>query len=131
MSRSTPLTARAVVASGVTAKELGRRLAQLDDDSLHALAAVASDDLLVVFGDEAALPWIDGVSYLGRDESAPDLLLPTVWAPSVAAVALEAAIRKRLPRSTPVAVLPSPPRLIDCSAARAIDREHLLAWVGA
>lgn len=124
-----PLPARAVVASGAAAKALGRRLAEVGGDSLRTLAAVAGDDLLVVLGDESALPWIDGVTYLGRDESAPDLLLPTALAPSVPASLLEAAIRKLVPRSTPVVVLPSPALLISCGAARAIDRDRLRAWI--
>ena len=67
--------ARAVVASGAVAKALGRRLVELDDAALRPLAAVAGNDLIVVLGEAAALPWADGVVYLGRDESAPDLLL--------------------------------------------------------
>lgn len=129
--RSAPLPARAVVASGAAAKALGRRLAELGDESLRVLAAVAGDGLLVVLGDESALPWIDGVTYLGRDESAPDLLLPTALTPTVPAAVLEAAIRSLVPRSAPVAVLPSPPRLINCGAARAIDRDRLRAWIDA
>jgi hypothetical protein len=122
--REVPLPARAVIATGAAAKALGRRLVELDTDSL---CAVAGDDVLVVFGD--ALPWIDGVTYLGRDDSAPALLLPTALAPSVPAAVLEAAIRKRIPRAAPVAVLPSPARLVDCGAAREIDRDRLRAWV--
>jgi hypothetical protein len=129
--RHTPLVARAVIASGAAAKALGRRLAELADDALHALAAVAGDDLLVVLGDGSALPWIDGVTYLGRDDAAPNLLLPTALAPTVPAFVLEAAIRKRVPRAAPVAVLPAPARLIPCGAARAIDRVQLATWLEA
>jgi hypothetical protein len=131
MPRSTPLSARAVVASDAVAKSLGRRLVQLDDGALKMLAAVGSDDLLVILGDESQLPWIDGVTYFGRDDSAPGLLLPTALAPSVPAPVLEAAIRKLVPRSAPVVVMPSPTRLINCGAARAIDRDRLRAWIGA
>lgn len=129
--RSAPLAARAVVASGAAARVLGQRLVALGDDVLRVLAAVAGDDVLVVLGDEPALPWIDGVTYLGHDEGAPELLLPTALAPSVPAAVLEAAIRRVVPRSSPIAVLASPARLINCEAARAIDRDRLRAWIAA
>jgi hypothetical protein len=125
--RDVPLLARAVVASGPAAKALGRRLMTLDDDSLRALAAVAGDELLVVLGE--ALPWVDGVVYLGRDESAPDLLLPTALVPTVPPALLEVAIRRVVPRAAPVAVLPA--RLVACDTARAIDRALLERWLEA
>jgi len=81
-ARHAPLQARAVVASSAAARALGRRVAELDDDVLRTLAAVAGEDVFVVLGDSSALPWIDGVTYLGRDEAAPDLLLPTAMAPT-------------------------------------------------
>jgi hypothetical protein len=127
--RDTPLPVRAVVASGFEAKVLGRKLATLDDDVLRGLAAVAGDDVLVVLGDETALPWIDGVLYLGRDESAPNLLLPTALAPTLPPALLEAAIRKVAPQASPIAVVPAPARLIPCGAARAIDRTQLAVWL--
>lgn len=129
--RTEPLRARAAVASGAAAKALGRRIAELADHALKQLAAVATDDLLVVLGDESQLPWIDGVMYFGRDESAPDLLLPTALAPTIPAAVLGAAIRSSAPRAAPVVVLPSPARLIHCEKARAIDRDRLVAWIEA
>jgi hypothetical protein len=128
--RATPLVARAAFASGATARLLGRRLAELDDAALGALAAVAGKGALVVLGEPSLLPWVDGVGYLGRDDAAPDLLLPTALAPSVPAAALEAAVRAAA-GSTPVAVLAAPRRLIPCGRARAIDRARLVAWLGA
>jgi hypothetical protein len=126
-----PLDARAVVASGAAAKALGRRLVELDDTALRSLAAVAGDDVIIVLGEASALPWADGVVYMGRDESAPDLLLPTVLAPTVPPAVLEAAVRKIVQRATPVAVVPTPARLIPCGSARSIDRALLAAWLEA
>jgi hypothetical protein len=126
-----PLVARAVVGAGEASKRLGRRLAELGEDSLHALAAVAGDGLLVVLGDQDALPWVDGVVYLGRDESAPSLLLPTALAPTVPSALLEIAVRRIVARAAPVAMLPSLARLVPCGAARSIDRALLKAWVEA
>lgn len=129
--RGAPLAARAVVGAGPAARALGRRLLDLGDDRFGELAAVASDDVLVVLGEQAALPWIDGVTYLGRDESAPELLLPTALSPTVPPAVLGAAIRARMPHTAQVAVLAAPARLIDCGAARAIDRDRLRAWLDA
>jgi hypothetical protein len=44
--------------------------------------------------------------------------------------ALEAAVRA-VAGSAPVAVLAAPRRLVPCGQARAIDRERLVAWLGA
>ena len=129
--RHHPLPVRAVVACGAAARALGRRIAELDDDAMRSLTAVAGDEVFVVLGDAPALPWIDGVTYLGRDETAPDLLLPTAVAPTIPAALLEAAVRKRVRWLGPVAVLPAPARLIPCGAARAIDRSRLSAWLEA
>ena len=129
--RDAPLEARAVAASGAAAKALGRRLAELDDAALRSLAAVAGNDAIVVLGETSALPWADGVVYLGRDESAPDLLLPTALAPTIPPAVLEAAIRKVVQRASPIAVVPSPARLIPCGSARSIDRALLATWLEA
>ena len=97
----------------------------------NIIAAVAGNDLIVVLGEATALPWTDGVIYLGRDESAPELLRPTALTPTVPAAVLEAAIRKVVPKASPVAVMPSPARLIPCGSARSIDRALLAAWLEA
>ncbi|HEX3765723.1 MAG TPA: hypothetical protein VHW23_43805 [Kofleriaceae bacterium] len=128
IARDAPLVARAVAAVGDPARALADRLAALDDAALGALAAVAGDDVLVVLGAAAALPWVDGVVYLGRDDAAPELLLPTALAPTVPPGVLAAAIRAALPRPAPIAVLAAPARLVPCGIARAIDRGRLAAW---
>jgi hypothetical protein len=126
--RAVPLVARAVAAVGAPARSLAGRLAALDDAALGALAAVAGDDLLVVLGAAVALPWVDGVVYLGRDDAAPELLLPTALAPSVPPGVLAGAIRRAVSRPAPIAVLAAPARLVPCGVARAIDRGRLAAW---
>lgn len=136
--RDAPLVARAVAAVGAPARALADRLAALDDAALGALDAVAggaardaAGDVLVVLGAAAALPWVDGVVYLGRDDAAPELLLPTALAPSVPPGALALAIRGVVSVPGPIAVLAAPPRLVPCGVARAIDRGRLAAWRGA
>ena len=134
--RDAPLVARAVAAVGAAARALAARLAALDDAALGALAAVAGGDaageagreVLVVLGEAAALPWVDGEVYHGRDDAAPELLLPTALAPSVPPGVLALAIRAAVSCPGPVAVLAAPPRLVPCGVARAIDRGRLAAW---
>ncbi len=150
-ARPQPLIARAVAATGAVAVALGRRLAALDEDALARLTAVATGGapatasgdalavahdgpLLVVLGDADALPWVDGVEYLGRDVAAPDLLLPTARAPTVPAPALQHALLARLATARGAAphavwidrgVL----RAVACGGARAIERAPLDAWL--
>lgn len=129
--RHAPLAMRAVAAVGAPARALAHRLAVLDDAVLGSLAAVAAADLLVVIGESSVLPWVDGATYLGRDDAAADLLLPTALAPTVPPRVLAAAIRAAVPRGAPIAVLATPARLVPCGIARAIDRRRLAAWVEA
>jgi len=91
---------------------------------------VANAEVIVVLGEASALPWVDGVSYLGRDDAAPDLLLPTAALPSVPPAVLQAAIRA-MGVQVPVAVLAAPARLVPCGLARTIDRGRLVAWLEA
>jgi hypothetical protein len=80
--RSAPLVATAAVAQGDAAERLRRRLLAMDDE-LSSLRGVATDDALVVLAsDPSALPWVDGVSYLGVDPTAPDFLWPTTVRPT-------------------------------------------------
>jgi hypothetical protein len=133
-SRPQPLIARAVAATGDAAVALGKRLMALDEAALARLTAVAADGVLIVLGDADALPWVDGVEYLGRDVSAPDLLLPTARAPTVPAPALQHAVVAR-PAATrgaaPYAMWRSDGvlRLVPCGPARAIERTRLATWL--
>lgn len=128
-ARGVSLAARAVAAWGSAATLLGERVAALDDATLGTLTAVAGNRVLIVMGDEAALPWIDGVIYLGRDDGASELLLPTALAPSVPAPVLEAAIKRVATKGAPIAVLPATGMLVPCGSARAIDRTVLATWI--
>ncbi|NUR63570.1 MAG: hypothetical protein HOV87_33655 [Catenulispora sp.] len=88
--REPPLPAVAVLGVGAVATALAaathRRLAEG-----AALRTVADPEYLVVLGDEAALPWVDGARYLGWDGAALTLtthrVLPSadVWRSSALA----------------------------------------------
>lgn len=128
VAREHALPPSAVVGTGAVARELGRRLAALEDAQLGALRAVAGADILLVLGDRHALPWVNGVVYLGRDPHAPGLLLPTTLAPTIASAVLATAVEARA-NASPVAVLAEPRRLIPCGDARSIERSHLARWL--
>jgi hypothetical protein len=133
VARSDVLDPIAVVGLGRVAGALARRLMQLGDEPLHALRGAAGDDMLVVLGATEALPWVDGVNYLGRDPDAPRLLLPTMVRPAVAADAFERAIARHaaaLPSalSGPWAVLHDARRVFSIAHAGPIDRDLLDRW---
>jgi MoxR-vWA-beta-propeller ternary system domain bpX5 len=121
-----------LVAPAACAVALGRRLLELSTDHLHALQGVATPDTIVVLGDSACLPWVDGVVYLGRDPAAPRLLLPTLDAPSIAVDLFERAVLKQMQAESAVAVVLTPqPQLIGLAVARPLDARVLAAWLEA
>ncbi|HYM00395.1 MAG TPA: hypothetical protein VEZ90_15685 [Blastocatellia bacterium] len=147
-ARETPLVPCGAWASGQAARRLAHRLLAFDDQHLGKLSGLArtpmnisednvSEDslserhaLLIVIGEEQALPWVDGVRYLGRDELAPSLLLPTNLKPSVPLPVFERALLDRASRSRadlPLLVIPEPPSICWAGRARPIVRETLIA----
>lgn len=124
--REPPLAPCAAVGRGAVARLLAARLLHRSDEQLTELSGVAGDDLLVVLGPEAALPWCDGVSYLGRGPGAPALLVPTLLEPSVPAGLLERALVRRFPAAgTPLAVLLGPDQVVELGHARPLDARLL------
>lgn len=117
--RARPLVPVAVAAVGPVASALLRRLRRVPAEELGAFEGVATAGALVVLG--GALPWVDGVVYLGRDPGAPSLLLPTAQEPTAPPGLLEQAIRRRVGGSWRVAVLLDPPRLAALGAPRSLD----------
>ncbi|MBC7808178.1 MAG: hypothetical protein H7145_18765 [Akkermansiaceae bacterium] len=130
--RLVPLAPSGVVARGaVVATALANRLLSRTDDQLAELAGVQAPGLLIVLSDDPTLlPWAEGAVYLGRDASAPSLLLPTTHAPSVPLPVLERAIRARFPElSVPLAVLPGGKTVVSVSECRKpMVRATLQAW---
>lgn len=129
--REPPLVACAVAAQGSVAKELANRLLHLDDAALLRLAGVAGPNTIVLLGDEADLPWVDGVLYLGRDPLAPSLLLPTRMEPLVpTANLLERAMKGRFETlSPPLAILPETLTVISCNKALRLRRDRIEAFL--
>lgn len=125
-ARLDPLAPRAVAATGSVARTLARATLSRDDDRLKALRGVAGEDVIVLLGDAEALPWVDGVVYLGVDLDAPSLLLPTALVPP-APLALFERAAVRLAGSTPVVVLPAAQRFVAVGTARPLSRSILEA----
>lgn len=128
--RGEPLAPIAVAARGSVARALAARLARRDDAALARLTGVAGPSLLIALGESDALPWVDGVVYLGRDPHAPSLLVPTALAPDVPIALLERALLGRGEGiAAPIAVLVDPPALVGTGSARPIERAQLDAWI--
>lgn len=124
--REPPLAAVAVVARGDVARRLVDRLLAEDDAALAGLQGVAGPGIVVVSG--PSLPWVDGVSYLGRDPEAPALWLPTTRRPSVPVDWLQGAVLRRCAEgASPVAVLAEPFALVPTGASRPLVRARLVA----
>ena len=120
----------AVVGMDEAAHALARRLLTLDGERLRQLRGAAGDRLMIVLGETANLPWVDGVTYLGRDREAPRLLLPAMLRPDIAFDVFERLVgRIAAPLPAPWAVFSSPPRIFSVAAATVIDREEVLKWL--
>lgn len=127
--RARPLAPVAAAARGAVAHALAKRLLERDDEALAALRGAAARGLVIVLGEGEALPWVDGIVYLGHDPAAPSLLLPTALEPDVPAPLFERAVLAR-GLAAPVAVLIDPRALISVAGARPIERRRLSAHVG-
>lgn len=127
--REVPLVPRVAVARGDAARALARRLRALDDAALAALDGAAGDGVIAVAGAADALPWVDGVIYLGRDDAAPALLVPTALAPELPVALVERAIRAWLRgAATPIAIVHgdgAPTAVLPLGGLRPIDRAYL------
>jgi hypothetical protein len=122
----------AVVGAGPAARALAQRLLWLPDAGLAALRGVAGAGLIALIGDTEALPWVDGVVYLGRDADAPRLLMPTTLRPAVPPDIFERAIARHAgPAAGPWAVLSAPPRVLSLADALPVERACVLRWLGA
>jgi hypothetical protein len=122
--RAQPLEPCAVVARGSALSILKSALERRSRQELARLRGGIGDAALLVLGARDDLPWADGAEYLGRDERAPALLLPTLLEPAVHPALLERALQARFPGvAGPLAVLPG--LVLPFAHASAIDAERL------
>ena len=85
--------------------------------------------LLVIFGEEERLPWVDGIVYLGHDPQSPSLFFPTTLEPSVPAALLEKSMAIVHGQRGPCALLLDPPAIVPLAEARTIARDSLIKWL--
>jgi hypothetical protein len=128
--RLIPLAPVGAVAQGSAASKLAHRLLQTPDE-LPKFKGVSAPGLLVILGEETLLPWVDGVSYLGRDSQSPSLFLPTNLVPSVPLSLLERSILTKHTAIAPCALILDPPSIIPLCEARPLAREALVKWLEA
>ena len=123
-ARATPLAPLGALARGPAAHRLADRLALLADEPLGRLVGAAGEGLLVVMGE---VPWVDGLTWLGRDPLAAALLLPTLEGPDLPLDLVQAALLRRVPEgSAPIGVFPGGG--IAGGVARPVDRAWLARW---
>lgn len=84
----------------------------LQDAHAARITVCARSDMLVLFGEEDKLPWVEGVRYAAPSTIAPQLWLPTVEHPDVPHDLLARALLKQHARQplllwrTPLGVVP-------------------------
>ncbi len=121
--RAVPLAPEAVVGRGEASRALARRVLA-DPGPWRGLVGEA---LLVVFADGDALPWAEGVAYLGRDPRAPSLWVDTRWELDVPPDLAARAVARRAPGA--VAWLRAPDALVPLGEVDRLDPGALAAWV--
>lgn len=127
--RGEPRVPAAVTAFGTVAKDLARKLLASDQTMWENWKGVATSDTIVLLGEALSLPWVDGVSYLGSDERAPHLFLPTNRDPNVPLDLLQQALIEQCPFQPPLAFVETRNTVISLSQARELSRDVLRSWL--
>lgn len=83
----------------------------MDLDEQAHLHATASRDVLILTGETASLPWVDGAAYAAPCPEASNLWLPVLQRPDVACDLLGIALERRHQRK-PLLLWPSPSALV-------------------
>ena len=120
-------------ARGRAALALATRLLSAPEAEWAALRGVATQSndanqrVIAILGEAAALPWVDGLTYLRRGAD-PRLLLPSNTAVDVPETALIAALLRAHQDWTPPLVVVSG-LVVSVASARPLTRQRLTAWV--
>lgn len=123
--RDEPLTPVGVVAFGEVARALAWHVLARFEDGLP-LEGVAGDGALLLLGAEVVLPFVDGVIYLGTEEGAPSVLVPTTHRTTAPITLVDAFLRERgvdLPAA--LVVHESALEVVSVRDARKISRARL------
>lgn len=127
--RGAPLSVRGVTARGAAALDLAGRLLALEESARCALRGVAAEGDLVVLGDH--VPWVDGATWLGRDESVPGWMVPTALRTDLPTPLLvRALIARGAHPSAPYAMWPVGEvlRVVPLAEARPLSAARITAW---
>ena len=128
-SAKEPRTPAAVVGFGDVARALARKLLVSDHTKWASLKGVATSDGIVLLGEAESLPWVDGARYLGSDERAPHLLLPTNCEPNVPSELLQQALIEQSPFPPPLALIETRNIVVSLAQARELSRDLLRSWL--
>lgn len=128
--REPPLVPSAALALHDATSALLARLMELDEARLSRLLIVRGVDFLLIQGSAADLPWAEGLIYLGKDEAAPQLLLPTSHAPNVPSTLFERALARHCKSGSPALLGPwavslEPPLVISLAEARPLSLQSV------
>ncbi|MDC8757857.1 hypothetical protein [Janthinobacterium fluminis] len=126
-ARTTALTPAGLVALAPLAPALLSLLRQRSAEQLQRLSVVATRDLLVVFGANDMLPWIDGARYCAPDPDARNLWMPTHLAPVLPADLVQSNLIERA-GSSPVLLWNAPEQILPLAHAQALT-SSLLDWL--
>lgn len=117
-----PPAAQGIVATGTALPRLLDALARRLPDA--GFRAGAHSDLLVLIGETASLPWVEGGIYIAPAAGAAGLWLPTNRHPSIALDLLEQALAKRH-GPLPLLLLPAPAQVVSLAALLPVDADWL------
>lgn len=123
-----PLKPEIVVASGKLACHLLTKCLDFNEQRLAHIEGLSCADLVLLKSDED-LPWIKGVSFLGRDALAPNIYIPTHLTANVPLPLLEKALLKKTGVG-PIAVLPVFHQLLPLDKLLNLDRQTINVWLG-
>ena len=110
----------AAVAHGAASRRLLGVLAAASPSQGEGWRLSAAQDWLIVLGDAAGLPWVDGTRYAAPAPSAPMLWLPTHAALDVDAGLVLRALQRRHSRS-PLLLWPAPELVLPLDRAQPAD----------
>ncbi|MET0355122.1 MAG: hypothetical protein ABW044_00015 [Cellvibrio sp.] len=92
--RRDPLIARGILIRREHRPLAIRKLLSLSDDVLQQLRGSANDSVVVLLGDTDLLPWLPGVTYIGKDPTVTQLWLPTTLEPVLPIDLVESVFRR-------------------------------------
>lgn len=117
---------QAAIAHGEPARALLVALAASPPARRADLRLSAAADWLVVLGNPATMPWVDGIRYAAPAAQAPMLWLPTHVSPDVDAGLVFSALKRRHGR-TPLLLWAAPEAVLPLDRAQPADEATLRA----